>query len=400
MANLRGRLYTLKEIFSNPATLRSSLSDLKLLPNGHPNHLYLTEAIDWLCRAQDAVTGGGVSYGYDLRIGWLSPYPETTGYIIPTFLNYARRCADKGEAEEAERLRRRARRMADWLMTVQLESGAVQGGTLGREPQPTIFNTGQVLQGWCHAYREFQDEALLNSLVRAAHWLVAVQDEDGCWRRFMSPLTLQTPATYNVRSASALLEAGLLLDDEGVRRAAIKNFDWALTQQRDNGWFDNNCLTDNHNPLTHTIGYTMEGLLDAAELCKDERYLKAVMRASGHLQTLVMENGFLSGRFDADWQAQVSWDCLTGACQIALVWFRLTEMTGKQEYREAAERLLGYVKRTQICKPFASRAADREPTRGGIKGSHPIWGGYDPFRYPNWTAKFFIDALLASDAKS
>ena len=45
-------------------------------------------------------------------------------------------------------------------------------------------------------------------------------------------------------------------------------------------------------------------------------------------------------------------------------------------------------------------AGDREPTRGGIKGSHPIWGGYDPFRYPNWAAKFFVDALLASDLKS
>jgi hypothetical protein len=38
--------------------------------------------------------------------------------------------------------------------------------------------------------------------------------------------------------------------------------------------------------------------------------------------------------------------------------------------------------------------------RGGIKGSHPIWGGYDPFRYPNWAAKFFIDAMMMGGKSS
>ena len=32
--------------------------------------------------------------------------------------------------------------------------------------------------------------------------------------------------------------------------------------------------------------------------------------------------------------------------------------------------------------------------RGGIKGSQPIYGRYSPFSYPNWAAKFFIDAVL------
>ena len=32
--------------------------------------------------------------------------------------------------------------------------------------------------------------------------------------------------------------------------------------------------------------------------------------------------------------------------------------------------------------------------RGGIKGSHPVNGGYMTWRYPNWAAKFFMDALM------
>lgn len=388
---IRPNLYTLKEILTTPATLRSSLGDLRLRANGHPPEVYLNEAMGWLCRAQDAVEGGGVSYGYDLRTGnWLPPYPETTGYILPTFLRYARHCDEQAKPDSAAQLRERARRMAEWLTTVQMESGAVQGGTVAADPQPTIFNTGQVLQGWCAAYREFGEPATLDSLTRAARWLAAVQDEDGCWRRFMSPLTLQTPATYNVRSAAALLEAGCLLEDQRVRRAAIANFDWALTQQRDNGWFENKCLTDNSKPLTHTIGYTLEGLLDAARLLGEARYLEAVVRASDHLLEEVRADGFLSGRFDADWQPQVSWNCLTGSCQLAYVWLCLAEMTGAAKYKEKAQQLLGFVKRTQIC--LASAADAR---RGGIKGSHPVWGGYDPFRYPNWAAKFYVDALLA-----
>jgi len=36
-----------------------------------------------------------------------------------------------------------------------------------------------------------------------------------------------------------------------------------------------------------------------------------------------------------------------------------------------------------------------QPHYGGIKGSYPIYGRYAPLQYPNWAAKFFVDALLA-----
>jgi hypothetical protein len=59
----------------------------------HDATIHLGEAMSWLCRAQDAGGDGGVSRSYALRHmrahgrrGWLASYPETTGYIIPTFL--------------------------------------------------------------------------------------------------------------------------------------------------------------------------------------------------------------------------------------------------------------------------------------------------------------------------
>jgi hypothetical protein len=342
-----------------------------------------------------------VSYGYDLRLGWLPAYPETTGYIITTLLNAAHAAAENGAARKGPCLKERALRMAHWLTTVQLECGALPGGMVSVKPAPTVFNTGQVLEGWCEAYRQFPAEELRHSLERAARWLVAVQDEDGCWRKYLSPLTVQTPATYNVRSAAALLKAGHLFDEAAWTRAALRNFDWALRQQNEHGWFDNNCLTDKSCPLTHTLGYTLEGFLDAAAVSRQDRYLAAVRRASALLTGAMREDGFLAGRLDARWRPVVSWSCLTGSCQLALVWFRLAKVLGESPFAPVAERLLSFVKTTQETGTIDQATPLRNGrgpngTRGGIKGSYPIWGGYEPFRYPNWAPKFFVDALLAA----
>ena len=51
---------------------------------------HLLAAAAWLERAQDATRDGGVSGRYKLATGWTSSYPETTGYIIPTFLDLRR----------------------------------------------------------------------------------------------------------------------------------------------------------------------------------------------------------------------------------------------------------------------------------------------------------------------
>lgn len=397
--SLRAAAYTLRQVLTSRMSLAASLADLRPRPDRLPDARHLREAVSWLCGAQDAVAGGGVSYGYDLRRGWLPAYPETTGYIITTFLRCARDRRSVTAGVNPSDLRQRAERMAYWLTTVQLESGAIPGGTVGYEPAPTVFNTGQVLEGWSEMVRERPDPGLAQCLHRAARWLVEVQDRDGCWRTHLSPLTVQTPAAYNTRTAAALLKAGRQFHEPTWSRMALRNFDWALTQQNDRGWFDHNCLTDRSRPLTHTIGYTLEALLDAADCSGDERYLDAVGRASELLRTAVRPSGFLSGRLDAHWRPLVSWCCLTGSCQLAMVWFRLAKVLDDPSYSEVARRLLSFVKSTQklsSTEQAPTLGSRKDGTWGGIKGSHPIWGEYDAFRYPNWAAKFFVDALLVA----
>ena len=49
---------------------------------------------------------------------------------------------------------------------------------------------------------------------------------------------------------------------------------------------------------------------------------------------------------------------------------------------------MDFTKSTQL---ITTEAVD---IKGGIKGSHPINGGYHPWQYPNWATKFFADALM------
>jgi hypothetical protein len=344
---------------------------------------HLQETMAWLCRAQDATAMGGVAFGYSLypRRGWSAAYPEITGYIIPTFFDYAARCGDPG-------YRSRAIRMARWEIEVQMPSGAVQGLTLDYPPSPAVFNTGQVLFGWARAFQETGDEQFREAAVRASEFLVQAQDPDGAWRRHASRYVRPGINVYDARTAWGLLEIFQITGQARYREAAVRNLEFALSRQHANGWFADCCLRDDTRPLLHTLAYTMEGLLEAGLLLKETRYIEAAARPAEALMARQRSDGSLAGRFDATWRPAAEWSCLTGDAQTAMVWLRLFLSTGAERYLEAAKRSIRYLKRTQ---DLSHRNAG---VRGGIKGSYPIWGEYLPYHYPSWAANFFAAALM------
>ena len=350
--------------------------------------VHLAAAMDWLRRAQDATPDSGVSRSYTLRYmrshkrsGWLASYPETTGYIIPTFLAYA---SLTGNTEYRER----ALRMAQWEADVQMENGAVQGGVIDFPPTPAIFNTGQVLFGWMETYRETGNEIFRNAAKRGADFLVAAVDRDGAWRRHGSEYARHGVNVYDARTAWGLLEVYRITKDPAHRDAAVHNLEFVLTKQRPNGWFEECCLDDNTRPLLHTIAYTMEGLFEAGSFLGETRFKTAAKLAADALLARQRPDGSLAGRFDREWIDASRWSCLTGDAQTAIVWLRLYETTGDRRYLQAAERMNRYLSSTQ------DRAASDSGIRGGIKGSQPIWGEYGAYEYLNWAAKFFADALM------
>jgi hypothetical protein len=353
---------------------------------GLKNHLQ--GAMTWLCQAQDAAGGRGVARSYSLqwqkmhnRRGWLGAYPETTGYIIPTFFIYAAYSRDNN-------FRDRAIRMAEWEVEVQMSNGAVQGGTIEFPPTPAVFNTGQVLFGWCRAYQETGDDRFIMAMQKAADFLLKAQDSDGAWRNYGSEYARQGVNLYDARTAWGLLEAFEITDDQRYRGSAIRNLEFVLSRQNANGWFPDCCLDNNSNPLLHTIAYTMEGLLEAGVILEESRYIVAARRAADALLANQKSDGSLAGRFDNQWAPIGHWSCLTGDAQTSIVWLRLFELTGDSKYLNAARCMNRYLMCTQDL------AAIDPGTRGGIKGSRPIWGEYAPYEFPNWAAKFFADALL------
>ena len=342
-------------------------------------------ALDWLCAAHDRskTADGGVARDYSLIKGWASSYPETTGYIIPTFIAHARE-------NDTRQLRMRARRMLDWLAEIQLPTGAFLGGKIDSTPKmPVTFNTGQILIGLAYGEREFGSYGA--PLERAADWLVATQDADGCWRKYPTPFAAQGEKTYETHVAWGLLEADRVRPNRGYADAALKNVRWAMTKQRSNGWLADCCLTDPSQPLTHTLGYALRGLLEAYRFSGDQSIATVARGTADALLAKQRDDGFLAGRLRADWSDAVRWGCLTGIVQIAHCWLMLHEDTGNARYLEAGRRANAFVRRT------IQLGDAPEGMRGGVKGSFPVDGGYGPFEYPNWAAKFLIDSLTLEE---
>jgi DUF1680 family protein len=324
--------------------------------------------------------------------GWLPPYPETTGYIIPTFLEYAER---QGNDKYVER----AVRMGDWETEIQLPTGAVRGG-MGINDYPVIFNTGQVLQGWTALYRRTALQKYLDSAIRAGDWLTAVQDSDGKWVKHAYH---GVPTTYHSRVAWPLLELAQASGSSKYAKAAERHILWTLAQVQSDGWIENMGFELGRAPWTHTIAYTLEGIAECAVyLCGDVQ--KQCMDAVTMAMTRLMEKyelgkdnpygmpRYLPARFGPSWQPEADYSCLTGDAQISLIWLRLYQRTGDMRLLNAALKMIEQLKTRQN---LTSRNAG---IRGALPGSYPVWGKYHPFEYVNWAAKFFADALMTQQS--
>jgi hypothetical protein len=276
--------------------------------------------------------------------------------------------------------------MLDWLVSIQLANGGFQAGVIGSTPaMPVTFNTGQILLGLASGAREFGRYRA--AMCKAADWLVSTQDADGCWRKHPTPRAKPGEKTYETHVAWGLLEAARLEPDRPYAEAALANVRWALRWQRDNGWFEKCCLNDPTQPLTHTLGYTLRGVVEAYRFSKDTGFLQAARKTADGLLTAMRSGGFLPGRLPANWRGTVGWACLTGSVQIAHCWLLLYQDTGAVQYRDAAYAVNRFVRRSMKTNGLAA-------TRGAIKGSFPVDGQYGAYQYLNWACKFFVDAHL------
>jgi hypothetical protein len=329
----------------------------------------------WILDAQRP--DGGIAAYYSLLTGYSESYPEVTGYIVPTLYDVARFTGDDGAVVAAERSTR-------WLLSLQMPTGTFPAGLQGDAARPSVFNTGQILQGLVRAHRETNRPEIREAAVNAGNWLIDIQQADGSWS---GPGAYQNAAhTYYSMVAWALAELSECAADHRYGRAAERNLNWVLTHFRPSGWIDGVNLRGHPNYL-HFIAYVLQGVLECGILLRRNDAVEAVARSSWVLLRKFETNKYLLGAYETDFTAGQRFTCLTGNAQMSCVWLRLFEMTGDLRYLNAA------LKMNEMLKPLIPARGPRG-IAGGVSGSYPVWGRYQPLRYISWGCKFFADALL------
>ncbi len=344
-----------------------------------PSGEVLNLLLRWILDAQRA--DGGIAAYYSLLTGYSESYPEVTGYIVPTLYDFARMSGDDRATQAAERATR-------WLLSLQMPTGAFPAGLHGNEPRPSVFNTGQILQGLVRTHAETNVPDSLNAATVAGDWLAKAQQADGSWS---GPGAYQGSAhTYYSMVAWALAELSEHVADHArgpsYGLAAERNLDWVLSHFRPSGWIDGINLRGHPNYL-HFIAYVLQGVLECAILRKRSDAICAVAKPAWALLRKFETSKYLYGAYDQDFNDGQGFTCLTGNAQMACVWLRLFEVTEDLRYLNAALKMNEMLKRLVPVR-------GQKGITGGVSGSYPVWGRYQPLRYISWGCKFFADALL------
>lgn len=340
----------------------------------------VNDAVNWLLYSQKMMKDAGIG-SYHIINKWSGSYPETTGYIIPTLIEYGQNANDNEILDKAVSA-------ADWLLEIQKESGGWQGGRIEEDKPEIVFNTGQIIRGMISVYNYNKNEKYLKAATKAAEWLCSIQSEDGSWKK---NALMNRERVYDSYVDLPLLLVYFLTSEEKFLLAAKKNLYWIINKNQEaNGWFADcdNTIKNNDRPILHTISYTIDGLLDSGIILDDERLIEAAEKPAKILLEKFRTNGYLNGRYDSEWKG-TEYPLLTGCAQISIVWMKLYKTKKEKEYLEGAKRmnniLIALQKRTKTEYPGI---------KGAISGSFPIWGKYEPFAFPNWATKYFIDALM------
>jgi hypothetical protein len=344
-----------------------------------PSGEALNSVVRWILDAQRP--DGGIAAYYSLLTGYSQSYPEVTGYIVPTLYDFARSAGD--EEHEAATAAERATR---WLLRLQ-SSGSFPGGLQGVAAPPSVFNTGQILHGLVRAAAETNHTEILQSAALAGDWLSEMQQPDGSWS---GPVAYQNTAhTYYSMVAWAMAELSEHAGNRADQRyghAAEKNLNWVLPHFRKSGWVDGINLRG-HPDYLHFIAYVLQGVLECAILLRRNDAVEMVEKSAWVLLRKFETYKYLAGAYSPDFKDGLHFTCLTGNAQMSCVWLRLYEVTGDLRYLNAA------LKMNEMLKQLVPARGPRG-IAGGVSGSYPVWGRYQPFRYISWGCKFLVDALL------
>jgi malonyl-CoA O-methyltransferase len=228
--------------------------------------------------------------GIRVHAGFPDAYPEVSGYLVPTLLDYGERAL--------------AFRVLDWLLAVQRSDG----GYTSAYGKPFVFDTAQVLRGLLAARGH---EAAAR---RAASFLfTALEAGDGPFPRQYDG---EIPENVLLYALPPLAAAGEAFGEKRWVEAAHHAADTYVS---------GSALDEGE--LTHFLAYALEGLIDLGRA----EAARPVLEALQHQQS---EDGGVRGR------GGVEWVCSPGLAQLALCWLK----TGR---RDPARRAIGWLRAHQ-----------------------------------------------------
>jgi hypothetical protein len=332
--------------------------------------------IDWLKASIDVHNGHGSAAWYHPIKGWAPAYPETTGYLIPTLLEWSILTSDHSLAQ-------RALDCANWLCTIQRTDGAFPGG-VGIQGDPLTFDTGQILLGLAAAYKHTGDQTYFDALQWAAHWLSTTLDDDGIWRKHLY-VQGHVPA-YHSRVVWALFEAAGVLGDARLQTDAVRSYMAHLTylDAQHPMWIRDAGSRPATPVYLHFYAYVLEGLLESARYTQDETISSRLAATMLFLGEMIQTRQHLPGSIHPKGQGDFSFRCLTGEAQMARVFMHYGTLCKEEIWQQYALQLLTGIQPSWIpLKGF----------RGGLSGSLPVWGSYMKWCFPNWAAKFYLDGI-------
>ncbi|MDU0457376.1 MAG: methyltransferase domain-containing protein [Geobacteraceae bacterium] len=264
------------------------------------------------------------------------PYPEVSGYLIPTLLKW-------GEHELASQYGR-------WLVSIQNSDGS-WSDPAGEAPY--TFDTGQILKGLLALSEKSQEYD--DVIRRGCNWMLQQVQPDGRvttpnTQHWLLPAGKVVPESIHLYALEPLRDAG--------RKWGVPAYEEAV--ERSLSYYLANPSLTRFDTLSHFHAYIVEALLDLGQL-------KAATKAMTEPADLQSRNGLIPGYSDSRWV------CSTGLFQYAVIWYRLGDLS-------RADRAFN-------C---ASRLQNRS---GGFFGSYGWGANYFKREEISWAQKYFLDAL-------
>jgi hypothetical protein len=151
-----------------------------------------------------------------------------------------------------------------------------------------------------------------------------------------------------------------------------------MSRQAANGWLADCCLNDPARPLTHTLGYALRGLVEAHRHRPNPAVLQAAVKLAEPLTRCLRPDGFLAGRFAADWTPQGELELPHGGSADCSELVRSVRVDQRARVLRCGDSVrTRFVRRTVCLDPPTQRLRRRQ-------GLVSVDGDYGRFEYLNW----------------